>query len=119
MTAACLDPDGALGTRSGACGGPRSQNTENRKDENLNHPLSFRHYARAANRMRSKVKLTTYLIKKFFGYEAPVAQGIAALGIAGLLLASCQSAPVDRKLDGYIMSSARNAETNHDSMSSS
>jgi hypothetical protein len=56
------------------------------------------------------VKLTTYLIKKFFGYGAPAATGIAALSIAGLLLAGCQSAPVDRKLDGYIMSSAKGAE---------
>ena len=32
----------------------------------------------------------------------------------GLLLAGCQGAPVDRKLDGYIMSSARSAEANHD-----
>jgi Flp pilus assembly protein TadD len=59
--------------------------------------------------MRSKVKLTTYLIKKFFGYN-----GAAALGIAALLLAGCQGTPLDRKLDGYIMSSARNAEANHD-----
>jgi Flp pilus assembly protein TadD len=64
--------------------------------------------------MRSKVKLTTYLIKKFFGYDAPAALGIAALGVAALLLAGCQGVPVDRKLDGYIMSSARSAEANHD-----
>jgi Flp pilus assembly protein TadD len=39
---------------------------------------------------------------------------MAAMGFAALLLAGCQSASVDRKLDGYVMSSARNAEANHD-----
>jgi Flp pilus assembly protein TadD len=59
--------------------------------------------------MRSRVKLTTYLIKKFLGYGAALALGIAALSLAG-----CQGVPVDRKLDGYITSSARGAEANHD-----
>jgi Flp pilus assembly protein TadD len=53
--------------------------------------------------------LTTGLVKKFFGCNA-----MAALGIAGLLLTGCQSAPVDRKLDSYVMTSARNAEASHD-----
>jgi Flp pilus assembly protein TadD len=52
------------------------------------------------------------LVKKFFGCGA-----IAALGLAGLLLTGCQSvpnAPVDSKLDSYVMTSARNAEASHD-----
>jgi Flp pilus assembly protein TadD len=109
-----LDPYGAFSPGGRSRNGPCGQDTENREGENLNHPLSFRHYDRAANRMRSRVKLTTYLIKKFFGYDAPAALGIAALGIAGLLLTGCQGVPVDRKLDGYIMSSAKGAEANHD-----
>jgi Flp pilus assembly protein TadD len=53
--------------------------------------------------------LTIGLVKKFFECNA-----MGALGIAGLLLTGCQSAPVDRKLDSYVMTSARNAEASHD-----
>lgn len=59
--------------------------------------------------MWSMAKLTTYLIKKFFGYDAG-----AAFCIAVLFLAGCQGTPVDHKLDGYVMSSARSAEANRD-----